>query len=1125
MTSYKTELRETMSLKEPYNPRKKLLFQNYPKNDDIGNKHIGKIKDIGGDELVDEKYFYQFKSIDFSCDILQYLINKDFFNITTDDSTSASSSSSASSVSSANNKKNTIYKLSIENSEIPVLHYIKLYKTSFPNLIVNITIKNVFDSLNFLIPELLKVFRPEAISIDTYNSYISHSRGYYWKIFNDRIDNKKNPISVNDKSQDKFVCPIPCVSNYGLEDSNLKGLSLDIFKNDFIATDYKNVYFYLYDYVMKKYNTSYTPKFSKLGVETFFIKDDGNINKEDIIVFEMPVINKHNSKYLIIGHKYNIYGDEFTKFDLEGYNAVLKDQCENYESWLKEYTFQELKESKPLNEIEFADYILNKKKIANIDFDYMDKMKLLTKEDKDKLMKYLREKINKMCENKFNKPNRKLIYKWDILEVEFEPNSGTEMDVPIKIEYAINNIREVNQNHTVLFEKIQELSRNEMLKKNGIIPDDDKKNTDYKQVFTEIDLAYSFSLVSYYIHPLDYKINYYYRENKIITLEELIECSKLTCDGLYPDMEQYRGLPFYAVVPVEITNYCNILNSANFIVDKGIKCNSTDTTVNTNNTLKKTNMTLSRANTNLNWRSSSSRKSVKSGANPYRSFGKSSAQTRKLANSMANKKNNNTKKNDNSSVLDKTIYIPIPKESSNGTALSNELLNKLFKNPNIKVYSSLITTNGLIFAIFLDMSDKKFYYILMENDLSKLSKSLFETGKINLLKKYMNDGFLDVGIYGTNNIPLLNIYLIKEFTPSDSVFTTLGNECIYKLIGNMHDFFKQPQLKLKYDDTRIDEIPNIYGYMLNSSINMVNSTYDFLKVKLEEIDKSNNTPKIYYRIKEKDDKGNDVYLESSDARINNNNILDLTGKQDVNKRDNNKRIFCYPPITNNNICISIGNNYILILNKYHEDEITTEFIPYNKQQLKNHFKFTVWVFTKEYFNECDKLIKKYKENNTTGKDGDEPQNFFIPEEIKDKILFHITSLNGRDGEKNIIEFNLHIKLLSEFIEKFIIKNDTYLCKSYKPFIYINPLSDIRLSVLHLHIVQDIIHTFTLKLKNIKKELLKMTSSIYDIYTANAYSINKLLNRLICNNNSLYNVNMPNPYLPALKLTYLLNDYN
>ena len=75
-----------------------------------------------------------------------------------------------------------------------------------------------------------------------------------------------------------------------------------------------------------------------------------------------------------------------------------------------------------------------------------------------------------------------------------------------------------------------------------------------------------------------------------------------------------------------------------------------------------------------------------------------------------------------------------------------------------------------------------------------------------------------------NFIEIKTIYLIKEFTPGDKIFTTLGNECIYKLFSEQHEFFTKPQIELNYGvgDARNTTIPNFYGYMLISIINKLN---------------------------------------------------------------------------------------------------------------------------------------------------------------------------------------------------------------------------------------------------------------------------------------------------------------
>ena len=1137
--------------------------RNTTKQDDIGNKHIQKIMNVG--EPNESQYFYQFRTIDFSCDVLQYLINNNCFNITTENTNTKNTSASGNS-----SKDKILYKLSINNLNIPILHYIKLYEFNFPKLIVNIKIKNLFDALYFLISD--RVFKEDAasitnsdipVSIEKYNSYITKSKDYYWNILNNRITGElKISISSNDRSGDKFVYPIPCISEYGLDSSKLKGISEEVFKSDFIASIYRNSFLYLYDFVMKKYNKAYVPIFSTEGINTFLINETGDIN-EDIITLELPIKGKPNSIYLIIGHNSHYYNQcnyEFPK--LERYDEILKDQHHHYEEWLREYTFQEIKEKlskgelspedvariKSPADITFADYILNKKKIAGVDFDYMDKMKMLNPDEKTKLMGYLRMKINKMCENKFNKPNTKLIYKWEILEVTFNP-SDPNTRIPVKVEYAINTIREVNQNHTELFTQIQKLCRNEMLKRNGI-PIDDKENVEYKQVFTETSLDYCFYLESYYIHPLDYKINYYYRENKIITLEELIECSKLTCDGLYPGMEKYRGIPFYAVVPLEITNFCNILNSVHFINEKGITCNLNDT----NDPIQsiRRNNKLTRVNSRNGFGNKSSFASFASlGSRTSRMIknSTSSSLTQKKSNTShtGNTKNTrntrntrNTSKTENDNVLDRTVFIP--KITDNRPLLEPE---RLFRNKDIKVYSSLITNNGLIFAILLDTSnpaDKKFYYILLENDLSGLQKLSFNsasnlnnTQNIHKIKKYVNDGFMDVGIYGTT-IPLVNIYLIKEFVPGDKVFTTLGNECIYKTFANMDEFYKQDRIELPVNDFlspspspspspsgQIESIPNFYRYFLIQILNMINSMRvsvsssngsssisNFFDDKLTE---KGDKPglKKYYRIMD----GSGIRMISESelyARPELRRNIYFEGISNLNEKGehrNETNSILEPILNNNNIFITIGKEVVMIINKFPEDELKTKYIPPQKRQLEKFFKFTAWIISKEYILKCLEILREHERNPNAS------PLVNIDNIIKDKTIFHITSLE----KFNVDELAEHIEEHKNYVKEFIIAKDTYLCKNEYPILTVNPFSDISSSVLHFHFQQDIIHTLALKIMNNKYELLKNKNSIFD-FQSNAYRVNKIINKIKTNKHTII-YSLLNPYVPSIKLSSIL----
>lgn len=201
-------------------------------------------------------------------------------------------------------------------------------------------------------------------------------------------------------------------------------------------------------------------------------------------------------------------------------------------------------------------------------------MHLLSSAEYNEMIKYLKWKVNKMCVNKFNKPNCSLRYSWNIMEMSNEQVNGSYNFETL--EYAINTIREVNGNHKAVFERVQELSWTTMLELNGIIsqrpdqrPDQRPEDVKYKQVFTDVNLLDGFALNSSYMHPLNYKTVYYYNENKVFFLEDIIANCALECDGEFSDefsdMKKFKGLPFYAVVPIEITSYPGALNSSLFL--------------------------------------------------------------------------------------------------------------------------------------------------------------------------------------------------------------------------------------------------------------------------------------------------------------------------------------------------------------------------------------------------------------------------------------------------------------------------------------------------------------------------------------------------------------------------------
>jgi hypothetical protein len=241
------------------------------------------------------------------------------------------------------------------------------------------------------------------------------------------------------------------------------------------------------------------------------------------------------------------------------------------------------------------------------------------------------------------------------------------------------------------------------------------------------------------MHPLDYKTINYYKENKILTIEELIECSKLTCDGQYPGMEEYSGLPFYAVVPLEITNYSYLLNSHNFFKD--VNCRMDINKFSNNKKSKNTtvkNIEVKKTTVNTN-RSGNTKK------------------TNASSNSMRN-----------NSVLNRTVILKVNERDNKLSELRNEkekktYLNNLFINPNMKVYSNLIAPNGLLFTILYDSSTRKFYYLVLEVDIINIISKEKEGSNLKILKTYKKTHLVFVKtVYG---IPadqsIIKIRLVK----------------------------------------------------------------------------------------------------------------------------------------------------------------------------------------------------------------------------------------------------------------------------------------------------------------------------------------------------------------------------
>lgn len=205
--------------------------------------------------------------------------------------------------------------------------------------------------------------------------------------------------------------------------------------------------------------------------------------------------------------------------------------------------------------------------------------------------------------------------------------------------------------------------------------------------------------------------------------------------------------------------------------------------------------------------------------------------------------------------------------------------------------------------------------------------------------------------------------------------------------------------------------------------------------------------------------------------------------------------------------MTVGQHYIVLMNKYYEDELITQYIPANKQQLKHYYKFTTWVLTREYVLECLKIINQTFEYANSG-------NNLV--RINTPALFKLTSMfNG-----NLVELDKHIKAHSEYVMQYIIVKDQYNCKDMQPEIINATSSDISSAILHLHFLIEIIHNISFKIINYKTELLLSQRSLYDTQTVYTYRYNKLINKFITNANTIKNAYI-NPFNTAMKLSYLL----
>jgi hypothetical protein len=476
--------------------------------------------------------------------------------------------------------------------------------------------------------------------------------------------------------------------------------------------------------------------------------------------------------------------------------------------------------------------------------------------------------------------------------------------------------------------------------------------------------------------------------------------------------------------------------------------------------------------------------------------------------------------NNSNNIIDSTKIIrnaktqlPYPKDI--------DYLKNIFNNEKMHVVSTLITGNGLLYCVLYDESEsiRKFYYIFLEIDITSFKSIYMPDRKINI-EEVNKDKLYECNIHSEyyyyimnvrpketfmSRLSMINILVVKEFTPGDKIFSILGNECVYKMYSNMHTLFNKSDLTLTYNDATSVNIPSPYKFVLLSLINKFMSISNLLQRILAKPITTTNVEN-YYRIKrpEGEEYATDGNIDELQAFIN----YELT----IDKRNDTLFVDIEKPFPNNNFFVSAGKNYIVIMNKYYEDIPKSDYLPKIKQQMNASFKYTTWVITREYAKQCLEIMKQLSDNPSNN-------NFQeIHKDIKNNVLFNITSL--KNGE-NIEELKNHINSHSNFIKRFIITKDKYNCKAFEPQIIINNLSDISSSILHIHFNQNIIHSHSIRIINFKRELFTKQLSIYTLFELGIYFMNKPINKLLTNSDALFNKSLNSPYSVALKISGLL----
>lgn len=1046
------------------------------------------------ENLSNFKYFYNkenktFGSIfvpELTPDYIQYLINNDCFHL-------------------SNNLNNTYSYLSLNTPNQNIL-----CGSSIPGFI-NVS-KGYRDLATVIYKDLFNCVRyyinydsSSGISLPDQNTSESNSQYFnriyeksleqLRKIFRKQLDAMTLP---NEATANIFKYNVeilhPCSTYYGKKKSYHK---VDFVNepDDLMKLNYTARYVtldHLRKYIADSESQKSRPKPYELKYFNTSYRDENGDIRDTVIMREMTFRGK---RCFIIGSNGISFMPNVSIKDTPEYKAILKLQSDEYENDIKEllvkYHYQDGIDPKT---VDITDLTYNL--IVYPEMQYIKEYNLLNNDELKKLNTTIRGKLKTLFNNKFNKPNISLEYTWSIIIEE-------ELD---KFYPLIYTLREVNADHKPIFEMILELTRTEMLTKWGLEPS--------QQIFSYYQVQKSFLIKSKYLHPLHYlgRTNTFY--NRLITLEELIYSCDKKCDGI----DDYLGLPFWAVCPMKYS----IMNPELMSYEKqdhynkfaepvfkylGIEDTTKNEKKNNNNGFvqqKHTKHRQHRQYSQSTTRASTLKNIVKNSNVPnfydvLSIDGNEDDNKRSRNNTQKSMRNTNikTKKNVNNTksenIINKTQYIYYIKDeegkdkevrkyaSDDETKL---LLARIFtpKHKNNRVIVSYNTYDHFISCLIrcLDGDTYKFYNIFMEKglfdsnrDFSNSRKDVFNFSKVNKLIEY-NDIYYREYLYGYTG-KLLRILLIKEYNRKDNFMLPSIHMNIYRIYKNLDNFFRNDVIQLTDGTT----ITNPYKYHLIHIIYFTYWLYSLGDTIVKKLTEQQNL-EIYTKEKSKTNtKNNTVYIPI--------------------------KYFNFEIKKNNNIYfVYKAKKYIGILDRFSGDYIKSEFKK-DKYMNEEFFKFTLWIVPIETIED---IYTKYKDKtNTTAKD-------FIRNKLSSN-LFTASSIKGKELTNDLEDIITNVK---QFI------NEYYDITEFDyNILNINELSDMITTSFHIHIELKSQYFKPLEEIDYKKELLSSKLKLYR-YPGNIqghFSFETILNKLKTNSNYLYNQSLYRPFNGLIKFPGLM----